>query len=116
MHETGINILGTLAQVQWLVQKGPGEAFLAVIADKPTGTENGGKSKEGWIEARRERGVQDCTSFSIGYWYHWNGPSPCLPLYMHELANFFGGSTPLVPVKRIADFMRVFQRFHVKLS
>lgn len=30
---------------------------------------------------------------------------------MHELANFFGGSTPLVPVKRIAVYARLYARF-----
>lgn len=116
MHETGINISGTLAQVQWLVQKGPGEAFLAVIADKPTGTENGGKSKE--RDGSRLAGNAACkivpvfrSAIDTIETVH-PLASPC----MHELANFFGGSTPLVPVKRIADFMRVFQRFHVKLS
>lgn len=30
---------------------------------------------------------------------------------MHELANFFGGSTPLVPVKRIAVYARLYASF-----
>lgn len=67
---------------------------------------------------RGERDVQDCTSFSIGYWYH-SSDSPCICM---SLRISFRDRTPSVPAKRITGYVRlyasfsVFRRFDVKLS
>lgn len=109
MHGTRINISSTLAQIQWLEQKGPDEAFLAAIADKPTGTrsrQRGEKRQEGSQRTRRARLYQFFDRLLIPL-----KRSLLFPLYMHELANFFGGSTPFVPVKRITVYARLYARF-----
>lgn len=107
-------------------KKGPGEGPCSSqrIADKPTRrdarqTEERGERRRLAENAACARLYQFFDRLLIPLKRSPLPPPPTLPLYMHELANFFGGSTPFVLVKRIAvytrGFMRVFRRFHVKL-